>query len=311
MSKLNQQGINALILVGCISLLQVHGAIFWVSAIGLLGLGWSFLLELIGLWLWYKPKFSYRLLAALVSLITLAAPIYQVTHPVIDSHLSNNYEVSLKNKELHNLNAEKQRLIQQLETYEENSKARTGWLTAINAANERLKAIDAEINLLEKHKPQLRQLSVSWVIIMEVIGLIIFQLVAVLAILNISKNAHNSIKTPHNLVVSTAKSIKQENPPKGTFIETPIENFFEPEPKSEPEPVKPEVELQPITVLNKLIEYLKKQNKNFKEFSEASGVSAKDLSFLRNHKKREEEGERTISAAALTKINDYLMTKET
>jgi len=65
-----------LILPLSILLLQSHGIPFWQRQVGFWpGIGWSVLLELISLWLWFQPATRPRLLALATTLLLLAGPL--------------------------------------------------------------------------------------------------------------------------------------------------------------------------------------------------------------------------------------------
>lgn len=294
--------VSIAILISCVCLLQIHGIAFWTAKVGVFGWGWSLLLEASALWLWYKPKLTYRLLALLVSFLTLAGPIHEVTSPiVVASHQVTN-ETIASNTILSNLKSEKARLENQLSTYQANSEKRTGWLAPIRSTNERIIEIDERIASLEINKPDDKKLYVNWVIVMEVAGLIIFQIVAVLTILSLSKVTNKPSKPTRK---------EQINPPEKTqSIEEIIvsDNISDICNLPEDDVNLEIVELEPLTILENVEVFLKRTGKNFREFSEYAGVSPKELSFLRNHEKRLVSGERTVSIKALEQIQKALNT---
>lgn len=291
--------VSIIILLSCVCLLQIHGIAFWTEKIGIYGWGWSLLLEVSALWLWYRPKFTYRLLAILVSLLTLAGPIHHVTSPIIAASHQVTNEATASHIMLKNLESEKVRLEDQLSTYQSNSEKRTGWLTPITSANERLKEIDKQIASLMINKPNEEKMYVNWVIIMEVAGLVIFQTVAVLAILTLSKLQNTTNK---NSNIANQKPAKTNEP-----IELERTNSTEALTDNEASNTQDlQEEPDPLVVLNNVESFLKQSGKNYREFSEYAGVSTKELSFLRNHKKRLTAGERTVSLRALEQIQKIL-----
>ena len=74
-----------LILPLAITLLQWHSVPFWQAQAGFWpGLGWSALLELISLWLWFRPGRRWmRPMAWATTLLLLAGPLYQVSDPLV------------------------------------------------------------------------------------------------------------------------------------------------------------------------------------------------------------------------------------
>lgn len=293
--------VSITILISCVCLLQIHGIAFWTAKVGVFGWGWSLLLEVSALWLWHKPKVSHRFLAVLVSLLTLAGPIHHVTSPILQASHQVANEATASQIMLNNLQSEKSRLEDQLATYQANSEKRTGWLTPITATNERLIEIDERIAALTINKPSEAKLYVNWVIIMEVAGLIIFQLVAVLTILSLSKSSNRATQS------DKPKPKEQVDLPQKTEpVEVLVANRDLADVSNLPEDDSEAIELEPLTILENVEAFLEQTGKNFREFSEYAGVSPKELSFLRNHEKRLITGERTVSIKALEQIQKAL-----
>lgn len=320
--------------MGSVTLLQWHGIKFWQEKVGSHGWAWSLLLEFIALWLWYQRSISFRTLALVASVLTLSGPIYQVAKPTfVQSYSIANQHESNKVK-LSSLESEKTRLIEQLNTYQENSIKRTGWLEPITAANNRIIEIDNEITEVKLSNREKASWFFDWVILMEVVSLVLFQVVAVLSITSISKKLSevdgdtNEIFSEGNSekifngkgVVNTEAPESEEGKAKEKLVENegkasgkpllvavqshieeekPLEDMFPLE--SDKESDKESIE--PLVVLEELNEYMRDKGLNFSAFSSLSGVSSKELSFLRNHSKRLETGERTVSIPALEKIN--------
>lgn len=334
-------GVTSLVLVGSVSLLQWHGIMFWQEKVGPHGWAWSLLLECVALWLWYRPSFSYRTLALVASVLTLAGPIYQVAKPTfIESYSVVNYQSSNQVR-LESLAAEKARLTEQLAIYQDNSTKRTGWLEPITKANDRIIEIDnavAEIMLSDKDK---QGLFFSWTIFMEVVSLVLFQIVAVLSITSISRKVREiELETEHKKLpsITTTFSVADEWKSDGNkkesingntevkpsnVAETPLDtvlldgklenqldsnaqqNTYEliaMESAETKDGNEAEKQLDAGLILKSLNEFLVARGMNFSQFSEFSGVSAKEISFLRHHEKRLETGQRTVSIPALEKI---------
>jgi|SRR5690554_811652 len=327
--------ITTIILLGSVTLLQWHGIKFWQEKVGSHGWAWSLLLEFIALWLWYQRTSGFMLLALVASILTLSGPVYQVAKPTfVQSYSVANQHESNKAK-LASLESEKARLIEQLSTYQENSTKRTGWLEPITAANNRIMEIDNEIIEVKLSNREKASWFFDWVILMEVASLLLFQVVAVLSITSISKklsevdDTNNEIFPEANSkeilsgkeVVNTdvteneegkamEKLVENEGKASGKPLlvaaqshieeEKPLEDVFPLE--CDKESIEPE-SIEPLVVLEKLNKYMRDKGLNFSEFSSLSGVSSKELSFLRNHTKRLETGKRTVSIPALEKIN--------
>ena len=78
------QAAAVVVLVGSVTLLQWHSVQFWVAQVGLTGVGFSLLLDILGLWLWYQRTVMTRGLGVLASALVLAGPVYWVATPVLD-----------------------------------------------------------------------------------------------------------------------------------------------------------------------------------------------------------------------------------
>lgn len=326
--------ITTTVLLGSVTLLQWHGIKFWQEKVGSHGWAWSLLLEFIALWLWYQRSVGFMLLALVASVLTLSGPVYQVAKPTfVQSYDVANQHESNKAK-LSSLESEKKRLIEQLSTYQENSIKRTGWLEPITAANNRIIEIDNEITEIKLSNRDKASWFFDWVILMEVVSLLLFQVVAVLSITSISKKLSevdgdtNEIfsETDNNKTFSgkgmvntevtesedgkaREKLVENEGKASGKPLLVATQSYVEEEkPEEKPLedvfPLESEKEsIEPLIVLERLNEYMCDKGLNFSEFSSLSGVSSKELSFLRNHTKRLETGERTVSIPALEKIN--------
>lgn len=326
--------ITTIVLLGSVTLLQWHGIKFWQEKVGSHGWAWSLLLEFIALWLWYQRSISFRVLALVASVLTLSGPVYQVAKPTfVQSYDVANQHESNKAK-LSSLESEKTRLIEQLSTYQENSIKRTGWLEPITAANNRIIEIDNEITEVKLSNREKASWFFDWVILMEVVSLLLFQVVAVLSITSISKKLGEAdgdtnevfSETDNNKtfsgkgVVNTEVTENEEEKPREKLVENEgkingkpllvaVQSQVEEEkPLEDVFPLESELEsdkesIEPLIVLEKLNEYMRDKGLNFSAFSSLSGVSSKELSFLRNHTKRLETGERTVSIPALEKIN--------
>lgn len=192
----------AIILASSIGLLQWHAIGFWTSHAGTTGFAWSLLLEFVALWCWSHKAFSLRSLGLVASVLTLLGPMYQVSSPLIKDIYSASWsaaEIERFNKEdsdyriseISRLKLRSDEISAGLKLYQENSTQRSGWLPAIEKAQAELSAIDKQITELSKPKTvaalpdEKLSLQKKGVILMEIVALLIFQIVSVLAILSI------------------------------------------------------------------------------------------------------------------------------
>ncbi len=177
-----------LLLAGCIGLLQYHSIQFWVEHAGsgsLIGAAWSLLLEGAALWLWSDRRPARRLLGGLATLLLLAGPLYQVSAPLLEDAGRAGRQAEAAGERRRDLAGEIQTLDAALAVYLANSASRQGWVARIDhtqARLEQLRAEQAKITAERADAPQQRPWQQVAVIGMEALAIVIFQLVAVLAI---------------------------------------------------------------------------------------------------------------------------------
>ncbi|MEK6750537.1 MAG: hypothetical protein AABY83_15265 [Pseudomonadota bacterium] len=88
------------VLAGCVGLLQWHSVQFWIAQIGPTGVGFSLLLDALGLWLWFHRTFITQALGVFASLLVLAGPIYWVATPIIDQSASVSHSDTARNQNI-------------------------------------------------------------------------------------------------------------------------------------------------------------------------------------------------------------------
>src|SRR5690554_5107948 len=133
------------ILIGSITLLQIHAISFWQQYVGTIGFAWSILLEATALWLWYQPRMAYRTLALLASVLVLLGPIHHVSEPLIEELTVSAPRESARLARIESLREERTLVVESLQTFRQNSRERSGWLPAIQDGQDRLQEIDAEL----------------------------------------------------------------------------------------------------------------------------------------------------------------------
>ncbi len=179
---------SGVVLAGSIGLLQAHGIQFWSGKLGPYGIAWSLLLEATALWLWTKPGRGSRVLACLASGLLLLGPLYQVGTPILEGLALAQHSDVARSKEIPLVEAE----IGQLAAFTANSGKRSGWLPAIEATQARLSAARGKLAVLYREAPRSSgrfKAQESVVIAMECIGLLLFQVTAVLAITTLAERA--------------------------------------------------------------------------------------------------------------------------
>ncbi|MGH7405449.1 MAG: hypothetical protein ACREXX_03685 [Gammaproteobacteria bacterium] len=183
---------SGIVLGGSIGLLQAHGIAFWSETLGSYGIAWSLLLEATALWLWTRSGIGSRALACLASGLLLLGPLYQVGTPVLEGLALAQHSDVVRSKEIPPVEAEIRQLTGQLAVFTANSGKRSGWLPAIEGTQARLSAARGKLAALYREAPRSSvRAQESVVIAMECIGLLLFQVTAVLAITTLAKSARD------------------------------------------------------------------------------------------------------------------------
>lgn len=178
------------VLIGAIGLLQAHGIAFWSSKLGAYGIGWSVLLEATALWLLTRPAIGSRLLGLATSLLLLLGPLYQVGTPILDGLALAAYTDEARVKEIPPVEAEIRELEGQLTTFTANSRTRPGWLPAIEATRARLSEARGKLAAFYREVPKhtaRAEAQDTLVGVMVCIGLVLFQVAAVLAVTHLAQ----------------------------------------------------------------------------------------------------------------------------
>lgn len=281
------------LLLGCLFLLQLHGIFFWKKTVGWSGVVWSLLLDVMLVWLWIRPGLFEKLLGLIVCGLTLSGPFYEVGEPLLrEINEVLEYEaMALKKYEADKLlNVQKEEALENeiellqasLLVYQQNSKQRAGWLPAIEAVRDEIKLAREELNKVQSKSELAPSLNAgifdvfanSLVVLMQLASLVLFQIVAVLCLVSLRPNRYQQ-----ELTTGTDTS------------------------KLEPKPSLSSVE----QLAQQLEDYLSAKGLTQKAFADLFGFSPRDVSLLRNHKKRLANGQRTASAQFIDEVRRVLM----
>lgn len=319
-----------IVLVGAIALLQVHAIAFWMDHVGPLGWAWSLLLETVALWLWYQPRLPRRLLGMIASLLVLLGPVHHVSEPLIEDVWTAPHAEQGRQAEIDQLREERERLQANLATFRANSEERTGWLPAIEQAEDRLQAVEQRLSELVGQAPETGLL---WrekaVIAMQATALVLFQITAILAITTIARRrreqpAPDPAPVPLSADAAPDRALAHDRqapepapeptrPPAREEV-APAPTVPEPEPSAPTEATPdPEEADDPYAkgrfsgadirrLRERLDGHLEATGRSQAAVARDTGLSPRDLSFLRRHEERVEAGERTISEEALERL---------
>lgn len=201
----------ALLLAGCVGLLQWHSIRFWSAHVdAATGWAWSVLLEAVALWLWYRRGWINRSLAAAASLLLLVGPLYVVSDPAVTQIVQMREAARTAQAEANTAKAAAEArkraipvleqsieaLERQMAVFLTNSEKRSGWLPAIEqtqaALAERRRALSdlylkaPPDSLPDRAPPHFAALAV---VAMQCLALVLYQVTGILAITHLSKRA--------------------------------------------------------------------------------------------------------------------------
>lgn len=203
--------LTAALLLGCIGILQYHAIQFWLAHTGAMGAAWSLLLEGAALWLWSDTRPARRALGALVTVLMLCGPLYQVAAPLIDEAQRTGNTAIARTERIAAIQGEIHTLDRALATYLANSQTRQGWVGRIDHTQARIEQLRTEQASLTAAaiEPARMPWQRAAVIGMQALAIVIFQLVAVLCIGELRPRRANA--TPH--VAARAERGNHNKPP--------------------------------------------------------------------------------------------------
>lgn len=278
---------NWLMLVLSISLIQWHSIQFWMKATGEIGLLWSIAIEAAGLWLWWQ---RYKLLACTASVILIAGPMLGLALPMVDAITQNTANILQHGKRL----AASERAIHQIESslasYQLTSQTRTGWAARIDETQYDLSIANQRFDQLISDTPgPLNASKVVVIVSIEAVALLVLLLTQILTIgklSNISKPA-TFIKPPPE-TVSGHQPVGSVGSASGDSTESQC------------------IETLAQGIATRLEQALLDEGISQAEWARRNGVSAKNVSLLRNYIKRKNLGQELISKREMTRINKIL-----
>jgi hypothetical protein len=267
-----------LILPLAITLLQWHSVPFWQAPAGFWpGLGWSVLLELISLWLWFRPGRRWlRPLAWATTALLLAGPLYQVSDPLVREIVALRQADGAYSAQMAAVQAEVAEAERSLDRYQRLSlDGRFGWQGHIDQTQAALAARRADLQTLRAARAETDTAArLNWRRVGKVGGqllsLVIFQAAILLAIRALADAVHR----PANAV------------------QTPV---------AAPQPAADPTE-RLVLELQQFMQTLLKAGRSYAHIAEETGVGKGHLSLLMNHFDRAKRGDRVLGEAALRGI---------
>jgi hypothetical protein len=270
------------LLAGGIALIQWHAIAFWSNAIDqATGWAWSVLLELIALWLWYRPR--TRLLAFITTALVLSGPLYQVTRPLVQEFTYTAAESASEPARASLLREAIAAEEKALHTFLANSAERSGWLPAIEQARASLNGKRAELQSLltpARHAIPWQQVAVM---VMQAIALVLIQISNVLAIRTIAD---------HERETASPQTRKQ----KPRQRETPRPPRT---PKSSHEPDVEQVQAA-------LQKHLSAEGVSARAFAARHGFRPRDLSLVLHDQENRKAGKRRAPTKVFERLSELL-----
>lgn len=271
-----------LLLIGGVGLIQYHAIAFWSTAIEpATGWAWSVLLELIALWMWYRPR--TRLLASVTTALVLSGPLYQVTSPLVQEFTHNASEKASEPARASLLREAIAAEEKALQTFLANSAERSGWLPAIEQARESLDSKRTKLQSLLTPERQARPWQQVAVMVMQAVALVLIQISNVLAIRTIAV---------HKRETTTPQPRKQKPRQRET-----------PRPSQPKASRKPDVERVQVA----LRQHLTAEGLSARAFAARHGLTPRDLSLALHDQENREAGKRRAPTKVFEKLSGILL----
>jgi hypothetical protein len=271
-----------LILPLAVTLLQWHSVPFWQAQVGVWpGLGWSVLLELISLWLWFRPgRRWWRPLAWATTALLLAGPLYQVSDPLVREIVALRQANGAFSAQIGAVQAEVAEAERSLDRYQRLSlDGRFGWQGHIDQAQASLAARRVDLETLRAAQADAETAArLNWRRVGKVGGqllsLVIFQAAILLAIRTLADAVH-----AHANAVQTGLEAPQLPADAGERL---------------------------VLDLQQAVQSLLKAGRSYAHIAEETGVGKAHLSLLMNHFDRAKRGDRVLGEAALRGVAEKL-----
>ncbi len=284
-----------LLLVGGVALIQYHAIAFWSDAVDpVTGWAWSILLELVALWLWYERH--TRPLAFIATLLVLSGPLYQVSAPLVKAIAENATESASEPQRVALLREAIAQDEASLQTFLENSQARSGWLPAIEAARASL----------DEKREQLRELltrsaeTLPWqqvaVIVLQAVALVLIQISNVLAITALSRLW---METANTTAWKRTRKTPPENRPKTDNRSAGTRKRGQTEEATEEPPV--------THIQSALRSLLEANGLSARAFAKQNGFSPRDLSLVLHDQENRKAGKRRAPRKVFDQLSALLL----
>lgn len=302
---------SLLIVAGSAVLMQLHAIQFWTGHVGTAGVAWSLILEAVALWLWWQRR---RGLAVLASALLIAGPFHQLSAPTVEALRTAQASASLLAME----RAEVAQLEASVARFQDNSAERIGWAQRIDRAQASLDAARERV----RHRMAEQVTGADWrevgVVGLQALALLVVMVTQVLAVGQLRPVGTGGAAEQLEVIYEAAQRGKKEaaailERPKVRQVPTPSC----PKHTTGAGPCycqgsrnKPPAVSETATDIDTLAERVAAEieteidnnNETQKAAADRLGVRPADISMIRNHAVRRNEGKETVSSAVLQRL---------
>lgn len=273
---------------------------FWTGHVGAAGVAWSLILEAVALWLWWQRR---RALAVLASALLIAGPFHQLSAPTVEALRTAQASATLLVME----RAEVAQLETSLERYQANSAERLGWAERIDRAQS---ALDAARDRL-RHRLAAQAAAADWrelgVVGLQALALLVVMVTQVLAVGQLrpagTGKADEQLTAIHEAAErgKKAAAVAPQPPcPKHTtgagpcYCKGSIYHTAEGATETLAQQVTAAIDAD-----------LETRNETQRAAADRLGVRPADISMIRNHAARRNDGKETVSHAVLQRLANH------
>ncbi|WP_276681220.1 hypothetical protein [Thalassolituus oleivorans] len=170
------------LLIGAVTLLQIHAMAWWTQYDPATGWLWSVVIEAGAIWLWSARSLLRNSIALFATALALIAPLYQLAAPMLDGQRATQQAATTLPARTAAAQAQIETLTASLAQYNDNSAHRGGWAPLIASTQQQLATARADLTALqtEAATPAPVALAVYLPLAMQMIALCLLQCLVVL-----------------------------------------------------------------------------------------------------------------------------------
>ena len=306
---------SLLIVASSAVLMQLHSIQFWTGRVGITGIAWSLAFEVVALYLWWKRR---RALAVVASAILISGPFYQLSAPTLEALRTAQASATLLAMD----RAEVAQLEASVARFEDNSAERIGWAERIDRAQAALDAARERI----RNRLGEQVTGAGWrevgVVGLQALALLVVMITQVLAVADLRPAGTGTAAEQLGVIIEAVERGKQKAQP-GTVQQADNSKTACPKCTTGAGPCycqgsiynpgsryRNPVETEAATDIDTLAELVATEietdiaarNETQRAAAERLGVRPADISMIRNHAARRNEGKETVSTVVLQRL---------